>query len=83
VAQYHIWLAADTNGILVLVPNYPVLNVLVVTLIFVCAAHELHQTTAKLTAYLVPNHWTGLARNFLIFIAFMVPVAIYSGAFTH
>ena len=81
VAQYHIWLAADTNGILVLVPTYTIINVAVTTLIFVCAAHELHYTTEKLTNYLVPNNWIGLTRNLLIFCGLMVPVAIYSGAF--
>ena len=59
----------------------PILNVAVTTLIFVCAAHELHYTTEKLTNYLVPNNWIGLTRNLLIFCGLMVPVAIYSGAF--
>ena len=81
MAQYHIWLAADTNGILVLVPNYPVLNVLITTFIFVCAAHELHAATRQITGYLVPNNWIGLTKNVLIFCSIMVPVAIYSGAF--
>ena len=26
ISQYHIWLAADTHGVLVLLPGYPVLN---------------------------------------------------------
>ena len=59
IAQYHIWLrwppspgelhctgncySADTHGVLVLTPNYPVINVLLTTFIFICACHELHQ----------------------------------------
>ncbi|XP_067934905.1 N-acetylneuraminate 9-O-acetyltransferase-like isoform X2 [Watersipora subatra] len=81
VVQYHIWLAADTHGILVLVPNHPVLNVAVTTFIFVCAAHELHAATKQVTNYLVPNTWIGLIKNIFIFCSIMVPVAIYSGAF--
>ena len=45
VAQYHIWLAADTHGVLVLIPNNPVLNVIVTSFIFVCAAHEINVAT--------------------------------------
>lgn len=40
LCQHHIWLAADTHGVLVLLPGYPVLNVLITLFIFVCAAHE-------------------------------------------
>ena len=35
--------SADTHGVLVLIPNYPVINVLLTTFIFICACHELHQ----------------------------------------
>lgn len=40
VGQFHIWLAADLNGILVLAPKYNNLNVFLTSFIFVCAAHE-------------------------------------------
>lgn len=40
MCQYHIWLAADSHGVLVFVPGYPVLNVLITSFIFVCVAHE-------------------------------------------
>lgn len=77
-----MWLAADTYGVLVLVPNYPIINVAVTTFIFVFAAHELHSTTARLTVFLVPNDWKALLRNFLVFAGFVIVVALYSGAFS-
>lgn len=43
VCQYHIWLAADANGVLVLVPGYPALNAIVTSFIFVCVAHEVRR----------------------------------------
>ena len=54
IAQYHIWLSADTHGVLVLIPNYPVVNVLLTSFIFVCACHEIHTITGQLTPYFVP-----------------------------
>lgn len=40
VSHFHIWLSADSHGILVLVPQFPVINILVVSYIYVCIAHE-------------------------------------------
>ena len=30
-------------GVLVLIPNYPVMNILLTSFIFVCASHEIHK----------------------------------------
>lgn len=40
VAQQHIWLAADSAGVLVLLPDYPHLNAALTSFIFICVAHE-------------------------------------------
>lgn len=40
VSQGHVWLAADAHGVLVLLPRFPVLNLLVSSFIFICASHE-------------------------------------------
>ena len=68
VAQYHIWLAADGRGVLVLIPNNPVLNVIVTSFIFVCAAHEINVATSTLLPYFVPSDWKSLLRNVVIFV---------------
>ena len=67
IAQYHIWLSADTHGVLVLIPNNPVLNVIVTSFIFVCAAHEINVATSKLLPYFVPSDWKDWLRNSVIF----------------
>lgn len=48
VSQGHVWLAADSHGVLVLLPRFPVLNLLVTSFIFICASHEVQFFAAKL-----------------------------------
>ena len=79
VSSYHIWLAADSNGILVLLPGYPVLNVLIATLVFICVAHELNKITKVLSQYFVPNNWRTCLRNFFSFLMILLPIAIKYG----
>lgn len=81
VAQGHIWLAADSHGVLVLLPRFPVLNLLVTSFIFICASHEIHRLTQVLAPYAVPNDWRLVARNLLLFIAVLVPIGIHDGMF--
>ncbi|CAL1272802.1 unnamed protein product [Larinioides sclopetarius] len=81
IAQYHIWLAADTHGVLVLVPGYPVLNALVTSFIFVCVAHEIHSLTDILVKYAVPTDWKYLVRNVTFFFLLLVPIGIHDGMF--
>ncbi|XP_066590612.1 N-acetylneuraminate 9-O-acetyltransferase [Prorops nasuta] len=81
VGQGHIWLAADSYGVLVLLPKFPVLNLLITSFIFICASHEIHRLTIVLTPYAVPNDWKSVARNLLLFIAVLVPIGIHDGMF--
>ena len=81
IGQYHIWLAADTHGVLVLVPNYPVLNIIVTSYILVCVAHEFHQITSRLVGFFVPSDWKRTLRNVIIFFLMLVPIAIHDGMF--
>lgn len=69
IAQYHIWLANDTHGILVLIPNNPVLNLIVTSFIFVCVAHEINAVTSRLVPYVVPKETKLLVRNAILFVA--------------
>ncbi len=81
IGQYHIWLAADTQGLLVLIPGYPVLNLLISSFIFVCVAHEIHVITGTLANFAVPKDLKYLARNTAIFFLLLLPVAISHGVF--
>ncbi|CAG9794077.1 unnamed protein product [Diatraea saccharalis] len=80
-SQSHIWLAADTHGVLVLIPSAPILNLILTSYIFVCAAHEIHKLTAVILPYAVPDDWKLVLRNFAIFLAILVPIGIHDGMF--
>ncbi|XP_037746594.1 N-acetylneuraminate 9-O-acetyltransferase isoform X2 [Chelonia mydas] len=70
ICQYHIWLAADTKGILVLIPGNPTLNIIVSTFIFVCVAHEISQITNDLAQMVVPKDNATLLRRLLCIVGF-------------
>ncbi|CAB3222074.1 unnamed protein product [Arctia plantaginis] len=80
-SQSHIWLAADTHGVLVLIPSAPILNLILTSYIFVCTAHEIHKLTAIILPYAVPDDWKSVLRNFAIFLAILVPIGIHDGMF--
>ncbi|XP_064556342.1 N-acetylneuraminate 9-O-acetyltransferase [Drosophila montana] len=81
VCQYHIWLAADRHGVLVLLPGFPTLNMIITSFIFVCASHEVHRLTRILLPYAVPNDWRLVLRNLVIFLIVLIPVARSDGMF--
>ncbi|XP_047534646.1 N-acetylneuraminate 9-O-acetyltransferase isoform X1 [Vanessa atalanta] len=80
-SQSHIWLAADTHGVLVLVPGAPVLNLMLTSYVFVFAAHEIRKLTGVILPYAVPDDWRLVLRNFAIFLAILVPIGIHDGMF--
>lgn len=51
VCQYHIWLAAGQQGLLVLVPSNPTLNLVITSIIFCTTAHKLNAVIRNLTRY--------------------------------
>ncbi|XP_030380898.1 N-acetylneuraminate 9-O-acetyltransferase [Scaptodrosophila lebanonensis] len=81
VCQYHIWLAADRHGVLVLLPGFPTLNMIITSFIFVCASHEVHRLTQILVPFAVPNDWRLVMRNFVVFLIVLIPVAKSDGMF--
>ena len=69
-------------GVLVLIPNYPVVNILLTSFIFICAAHEIHLITNILGKVFVPeNNFKVVLRNTLIFICILIPIGIQDGMF--
>lgn len=83
VAQYHIWLAQDTHGVLVLVPGAGrVLNYCLSGFVFVCAAHEINAITRLLQRYFLPECYDSAAaerrallRRCALFAALLLLVA--------
>lgn len=73
IGQYHIWLAADTKGMLVVLsPDWPTLNLVVTSFVFVCVAHEINKLTGIITKHFLgpPNMGRGkvLIRFALLFV---------------
>ncbi|XP_054618961.1 N-acetylneuraminate 9-O-acetyltransferase isoform X2 [Dunckerocampus dactyliophorus] len=63
ICQYHIWLAADTKGILILIPGNPSLNIMVSSFIFVCVAHEVSLITNDLAQVVIPKDTVALLKR--------------------
>lgn len=81
ICQYHIWLAADRHGVLVLMPGFPTFNLMITSFIFVCVSHEVNRITLILSPYIVPNDWKLVLRNFAIFLVVLLPIARHDGMF--
>ena len=70
------------SGVLVLVPNYPVVNILLTSYIFICVSHEVHAITNVMAAVLVPEqNFKVVFRNTLLFILLLIPIAVNDGMF--
>lgn len=79
VCQYHVWLAADRHGVLVLLPGFPNANIIVTSFVFVCVAHEMHRVTHVLLPWAVPNDWRRALRNLGLFVVVLIPIGRYDG----
>ena len=54
IIQYHLWLAGDTKGVLLVLPGtrWRPLNMVVTTVIFIYVSHHVAKTTAELTKWI-------------------------------
>ncbi|XP_022111656.1 N-acetylneuraminate 9-O-acetyltransferase-like isoform X2 [Acanthaster planci] len=78
ISQYHIWLAQDTKGILVLIPGHPSLNLLVSTFIFIFIAHEISCLTAEISKCVVSEDYATTRNRCLAFLVFLGLLLAYS-----
>ncbi|XP_029590665.1 N-acetylneuraminate 9-O-acetyltransferase isoform X1 [Salmo trutta] len=78
ICQYHIWLAADTKGILVLIPGNPSLNIILSTFIFVCVAHEISLITNDLAQVVIPKDGGALLKRLLVAGVFTLGLLLMS-----
>lgn len=56
-------MASDTKSTLILMPSYPVLNVIITSYIFILVAHEVNQITKKLSKFAISTDYRYLIRN--------------------
>lgn len=54
IVQYHLWMAADTKGLLIIIPwtRWRVLNMIVTTTIFVWLSNQVAQATTVMTSWI-------------------------------
>lgn len=63
--QHHIWLTSDAKSLLILIPGWPKMNFLVVSLVYVFFSRRLYQLTLFLRGMLLPNDQTACVKNML------------------
>lgn len=61
--QHHIWLTSDAKSLLTLVPGWPKLNFLMVSLIYVYLSRRLYQLTLFLRGMVLPDNKRACFRN--------------------
>ena len=55
ILQFHLWLVYDAKQRLIYIPNYPLMNFLLATGIFLALSHWLFEATIVLNDALVPS----------------------------
>jgi hypothetical protein len=67
--QHHIWLTSDAKSLLVLIPGYPKINMLFVTVLYFCVSRRLYRLTLYLRGMFLPNDEQFCFRSTVAIIA--------------
>jgi len=67
--QHHIWLTSDAKTLLTVIPGYPKVNMLVVTLVYFYTCRKLYSLTLSLREMLLPNNDLKSCRRSLVTLA--------------
>lgn len=73
LSQFHVWLGSDAKTVIWLFPNYPLVNFVIATGIFLSIAHLLFNITQALNEFIFPSNATNrvFIRNLLILVVFI------------
>ena len=77
--QHHIWLTSDAKSLLTLIPGWPKINFLVVSVIYVVTSRRLYQLTLFLRGMVLPNDRDACFKN----LGGMIAVIISFVALAH
>ena len=61
--QHHVLLTSNAKTLLVLIPDYPLLNLLVVASIYIVCAKSLYRITLNLRAMLIPDDYNAAVKS--------------------
>lgn len=61
--QHHIWLTSDAKSLLTLIPGWPKVNFLLVSVIYVILSRRLYQLTLFLRGMVLPNNRDACFKN--------------------
>jgi hypothetical protein len=61
--QHHIWLTSDAKSLLTLIPGWPKVNFLLVSVIYVVMSRRLYQLTLFLRGMVLPNNRNACFKN--------------------
>jgi hypothetical protein len=70
--QHHIWLTSDAKTLLTLIPGWPKMNFLLVTIIYFCLSRHLYKLTLFLRSMVLPNDLSACIRNLLFLVGSLV-----------
>eukprot|EP00274_Cyanoptyche_gloeocystis_P000227 CAMPEP_0196663172 /NCGR_PEP_ID=MMETSP1086-20130531/51776_1 /TAXON_ID=77921 /ORGANISM="Cyanoptyche gloeocystis , Strain SAG4.97" /LENGTH=323 /DNA_ID=CAMNT_0041998885 /DNA_START=62 /DNA_END=1029 /DNA_ORIENTATION=- len=77
--QHHIWLSSNAKTVLVMLPDYPELNFLLTSAIFVFVAWKIRHLTEQLCFLVLPND-TKIAVRYLNVFGFALVACVAAGA---
>jgi N-acetylneuraminate 9-O-acetyltransferase len=75
--QHHIWLSSNAKTVLTLIPGWPMMNFLLVTIIYFYLSRRLHHVTLYLRGMVLPDNRGACIRNLVgLFSVFGMCMAI-------
>ena len=82
LSQIHIYMIGDAKKILVYLPNYPLLNFMLATAVYLFVSLHLFRLTVFFSSYLLPRDLKVIGKNFLIALMWLGTCYAFSAVLT-
>lgn len=76
--QHHIWLTSNAKTLLILIPNFPKVNFLFVTLIYFVLSKRMYRLTINLRARCIPNNLQQAYLSLVVCITLFTSFYLFS-----